>query len=185
MSNIRSAGVDGVNFGDPESCTGITPNPADCIPEFEEVAWVDNMNPYGTGTEMEMDVETGILSYTIPDVKRILVGLTLDRLEDNELVSRIRQQFLINSMECIMTNTSDSENTAFRVAPNPTSGHLSFSVPISDLSILDLTGKRQALKTELKSYDQIDVSHLDNGIYYLRGRTLEGYWVTKKIIVLR
>lgn len=84
--------------------------------------------------------------------------------------------------ECDVLDTEDFKETRFSVYPNPTSKFLNFEtnsdVKIIQTTIINITGK--VVHTS-KSKRQIDVSNLNNGIYFLKIKTNQGITIKKFI----
>jgi hypothetical protein len=66
--------------------------------------------------------------------------------------------------------------------PNPASDILNFDQPLSDIKITDVSGK-QVLFVGTTS-NQINISDLEAGTYYISGVTLVGDLRTKRFIVM-
>jgi len=81
-------------------CQEVIPEPANCLPEYADVTYIYNDQPYGHEAELELDKESGILKVNFPLTSKVLIAITLDRFSDDELVCRARQQFIINSFSC-------------------------------------------------------------------------------------
>ncbi|GGE24013.1 aryl-sulfate sulfotransferase [Psychroflexus planctonicus] len=74
----------------------------------------------------------------------------------------------------------DFEITDVNIYPNPTSGtlYIKTDFPIEELNVFDLNGKKMLKQ---KMTDQLDVSNLDSGIYFLVLKNGSNY-ITKKIV---
>jgi len=78
--------------------------------------------------------------------------------------------------------TDITETSAVNIYPNPTSGQLritNYKLQIEGIEIFDIIGRKQ--KTEVRKQDEIDISHLRSGIYFVRVLTEKGA-ITKKIV---
>ena len=179
-----SGGVLGIVFGDPADCEGITPAPQNCTPEFDDVEYLDSANPYGIGATIEIDSESGILKIEIPEISKILVGLTIDSYYEEELLCRIRQQFLINTFDCAIASTKDEIEKDFKIWPVPSNGNVYFENQLQNISIFNASGDCQHFEPLNKSSIHLDLQHLPDGVYILKGQTAEGKWVSNKIIIL-
>ena len=66
----------------------------------------------------------------------------------------------------------EENNNEIKIYPNPTTGEIVVSGQLSDVSVevFDIVGKKQeSRKSEIgKSEIEIDISHLSNGIYFLK-----------------
>jgi hypothetical protein len=186
LSTPKAAGgVLGTAFGDPTDCEGITPNPQNCLPNFPEVEYVDLDNPYGTGATLAIDSDSGMLNINIPEIGKILVGVTIDRYSEDELFCRIRQQFLMNTMDCAIASTKDNIVSDLEIWPVPSNGFLYFENQLQNITILNTNGVSQQFQAQSKLSNQIDLKHISNGVYIIKGQTSEGSWIAKKIVIMK
>ncbi len=168
--------------GDPFGCQGIIPDPENCPPEYADVLYIHPDHPYGIGAEINLDVESGVMSVDIPEISKVLVGVTLDRFADDELVCRARQQIIINSVMCNPVNTNNFKNSDFAVWPVPAKDFIRFNIPLKQVGIYDVTGEDLSIVKDEQYVSQLDISDLSKGLYYLSGLTGDGKWVRKKIV---
>jgi hypothetical protein len=91
----------------------------------------------------------------------------------------------INSNECFVTSTIEEELENFVVYPNPVSNVLNIqnSQLIESIQIVDWIGKGYPFNIESGS-DQIDISSLQPGVYYLKIKGSSGKALTKKFVKL-
>lgn len=65
-------------------------------------------------------------------------------------------------------------------SPNPTNSNITFTQEINNLEIFDITGKK------VKSFEIantiFEVANLEKGIYFLKGKTIEGSEFNEKLI---
>lgn len=170
--------------GDPFDCLGITPDPAVCIPDFESVEYINPNFQYGEGASLSLDSESGELMIDIPEVSKILVGVTLDRYNDGNLISRIRQQFVINSINCFISNTHNKFTSELKIWPIPSNGKIYFESPLKEIKIYNTDGNQQPFDQKVLFSRQLDLSVFPKGVFFINGQTQDGIWVLKKIILL-
>jgi len=82
----------------------------------------------------------------------------------------------------VSLSTNDFKNTAdiYRIYPNPTKDNISLTKPVHSVKIMDLTGK--VVMTYEVETKNIEVPHLESGIYVFKGLGAEGILLTKKFI---
>ena len=168
--------------GDPTHCEGIAPNPMNCLPEFDEVEYLDPDYPYGEGSVVEMDKNDGILSVTIPQTGKFLMGMTMERYIDGQIASRLRQQFVMNVIKCTTSLNDQDKASSFAVWPSPTNGELYLSDALEEISIYNIHGTKKVINLTNNFSNQINIDELTSGIYFMKGKTVEGDWVLKKIV---
>lgn len=104
-----------------------------------------------------------------------------ERYFDNIVVSTSR----IGCLD-LSTNTDIKNKNMINVYPNPTTEKINFHIPqqrSQEVTLLDINSK---ILISLKNQDQIgsiDISHLTNGIYFLRISTVENVFTYKIIKV--
>lgn len=65
-------------------------------------------------------------------------------------------------------------------SPNPTNSQITFSQEIFNLEVFDITGKK--VKSFQNTNTSFDVAGLEKGIYFLKGKTVEGNEFNEKLI---
>ncbi len=113
---LTAGGQDGVNGGDPNSCTGVRPDPNRCLPPFEEVQFVlprfSSVNPLGGSPQITINPTTGRIN-GIPNVEgQFVVGVCVKEFRDGELIGAIRRDFQFNVAPCEQTVVADIAATA-------------------------------------------------------------------------
>jgi len=179
-----AGGILGVNSGDPSDCEGIIPNPQMCLPDFEDVEYQNPNYPYGEGAIVTLGINNGVMDINIPQSGKILVGVSLDRYQDEELFCRVYQQFIVISFDCSISNTKEMGSPNLEIWPIPAQDILNFSIPLRQINISDIHGMQPIKKQNNEYSSQWDISHLSSGIYFLHALTLENVWVTKKFVKL-
>ncbi len=89
--------------GDPESCEGVSPNPA-CPPPHNEVSFAiptfTPTSPMGGNPLVEIDPNTGLIS-GIPEILgQYVVGVCVEEYRNGELLSMVRRDFQFNVTDC-------------------------------------------------------------------------------------
>ncbi|MDB2385244.1 T9SS type A sorting domain-containing protein [Polaribacter sp.] len=98
---------------------------------------------------------------------------------DKWSVDNITVQVSIDTSTLSVNDAKEVLNT-FILYPNPSDNFISFNIPLSNIKILDVTGK--VLKTKKTATQKIDVQALKSGIYFLQGTNSSGIFLTKKFI---
>jgi len=137
----------------------------------------------------------GAVSYEIYRNNALLTTTTLTTYRDSNLTNNVNYCYKINavgdscvsgfSSEVCKKFTSDVgitnyelRNTNYAIYPNPTDGKLiieSGELKIENVEIFDIYGRKLSHFTFHDSSVEIDISHLTNGMYYLRidGKTMK------------
>src|SRR5690554_8027201 len=94
------------------------------------------------------------------------------------------------SEDCALGTTDFWNETDITLYPNPTADALvlatSDGIDISEVRLVDINGRLlEVLEFQLDKKVSIDVSHLANGIYFLRIRGSDGSLVTKKFVKIK
>ncbi|MDF1695157.1 MAG: T9SS type A sorting domain-containing protein [Saprospiraceae bacterium] len=182
---LVGGGIAGVNFGDPQACDGITPNPLNCPPPYAGVVYLDEDTPYGMGSEVNLDAMTGEFHFNIPTLGIILFEMTINRYAEGEILSSVNHRWTTNTSVCIETNVEEPEPSFcqdIKIIPNPTADFISVNCNILDVVILDATGK------VVKKYDAFlfglstDVSDLSNGLYTVKATTFDEEPITLRFV---
>ncbi len=102
---IQAGGTDGATTsGDPESCTGVMPNPVNCRPPFEEVEFATPTytptNPMGTLSGITINPNTGLLTGKPSLVGQFVVGVCVKEFRNGKLIGEIRRDFQFNVATC-------------------------------------------------------------------------------------
>jgi hypothetical protein len=74
------------------------------------------------------------------------------------------------------------DDGAISVFPNPSNGlfYLSSSVPLEKMELIDLSGKQ--LLVETQTFQQIDLTELQNGVYFVRVTTIDKEEKTLRLV---
>jgi hypothetical protein len=81
---------------------------------------------------------------------------------------------------CGILSVTDIDKSNITVYPNPVKSVLNFSEEVSNIKIMDLSGR--TIKQISTSEKAIDVSKLKNGIYIITATTKRGNTITKKLV---
>ncbi|MDF1698127.1 MAG: PKD domain-containing protein [Saprospiraceae bacterium] len=100
-----AGGIAGVNFGDPEACDGITPNPSNCGPPFDEVRFrlpdYRFDRPLGGDPVVGLNSFTGLISGVPNTIGQFVVGICATTYNTNgEVIGRINRDFQFNVTTC-------------------------------------------------------------------------------------
>ena len=96
--------------------------------------------------------------------------------------TKIDDIFVLGSFSTLV---DELKGLPFSVFPNPSSGFfiINSDVPLADVSIFNLQGKQVFSLDRPVINQSIDISEMENGIYFVRYRELEGTnYLTKKIL---
>ena len=96
---------------------------------------------------------------------------------------------LLMPMQCIETGTEETQWFTGAVFPNPTKGKVFLDLPfgnenVYDVELFDVTGKPVSGQfTFTAGMHDFDVSHLDNGIYFIKITQGENFTIVKLIVI--
>ena len=82
-------GIEGVNYGDPKSCQGVTPNPANCPPEFNTITYASGFSltePFGENGIFSDD-GNGNFSFICQNIGMYLLGFKIEEFRNGELLT--------------------------------------------------------------------------------------------------
>lgn len=104
---------------------------------------------------------------------------------DGNLV-RTGQEFSFTSASEQITGIgNDKKRMAFSIYPNPANNSIKieelYNHFLNNYSILSLDGRIMKV-SEIPTNGIIDISHIDNGIYFLRLKSIDGHMATEKFI---
>lgn len=103
---ITSGGTLGSNDnpGDATACNGVTPNPANCAPEYDNVIFKPPNfkvgEPLGDGSNTNLNAFTGLLTTTPQLTGQHVIGVCVKEFLNGELLSEIRRDFQFNVESC-------------------------------------------------------------------------------------
>ncbi len=89
LTPYEVGGIDGVNFGDPTSCQGITPNPAFCPPLFNTITYASGFSltePFGENGNF-VDDGNGNYSFYCQSIGMYLLGFKIEEYRNGELLT--------------------------------------------------------------------------------------------------
>ncbi len=84
------------------------------------------------------------------------------------------------SMDCQYLSSAFIKSEEIIFYPNPVGDILHFEHPISQIRLLDASGKVIMWKNDHS--DQMSLSHLADGVYFITGLSMEGKHVGGKIV---
>ena len=102
---ISAGGTDGVNQGSPTACTGITPNPVNCGPPFDEVKFrlpdYRFDRPLGGDPLVTINSLSGLISGVPNVLGQFVVGVCATTYNQNgEVIGTISRDFQFNVTTC-------------------------------------------------------------------------------------
>lgn len=113
---FSGGGLDGSGMGtgtDPNSCTGVYPDPFRCPPPFEEVEFLlpnySVVNPMGGDPRVSIDPNTGILRGVPTITGQFLIGVCVKEYRNGELIGEVRRDFQFNVTACQVALTAAIE----------------------------------------------------------------------------
>ncbi|MEE9439422.1 MAG: hypothetical protein V3V14_10510, partial [Saprospiraceae bacterium] len=119
---IAAGGIDGVNFGNAESCTGITPKPIDCGPPFDLVQFKlpDYRVDIPLGNGVAMNQSSGLISGIPTVVGQFVVGVCAQTFRNGVLIGSISRDFQFNVTPCEISVRADiASNKVINDPSNP------------------------------------------------------------------
>ncbi len=99
---LTAGGTDGVMGGSADACTGITPDPVNCRPPFDEVSFrlpaYRFDDPLGNG--VSIDPNTGVISGIPQVLGQFVVGVCATTFRNGVEISRLSRDFQFNVTSC-------------------------------------------------------------------------------------
>ncbi len=99
---LSAGGTDGVNGGMADDCTGITPNPMNCLPPFTEVNFrlpeYRFDDPLGNGVNIAQN--TGLISGVPMILGQFVVGVCATTYRNGVEIGRLSRDFQFNVTNC-------------------------------------------------------------------------------------
>lgn len=127
------------------------------------------------GTAGKTSVATPQTSYT----EDLYSAIDYDNGKLYVFASCILYRFNLPSI-LLSSQNFDSANKKVLIYPNPAQSQITFSEEIYNLEMFDISGKK--VKSFSNNSCIFDVSDLDTGIYFLRGKTTTGNLLNEKLI---
>ena len=120
-----AGGTDGTNMGGGNalSCTGVTPDPANCTPPFDDVVYLDPVGtvggfswaePLAGNPTVSINPTTGIITGVPEQLGQYVVGVCVQAFRNGVLVSEIVRDFQFNVVACdpvVIANLAGAEIT--------------------------------------------------------------------------
>ena len=149
----------------------------DSVSTYTITATVDNPN-FGTITPAGETIveEGGSVTYTItPFETHRISDVLVNEISQGEITTYTFENVQADgTIHAVFGSVGiyDFRFYDLRVYPNPTTGQLTitnYELGITNVEIFDMVGKKiQSKIVNLKSKIELDISHLANGIYFLR-----------------
>jgi hypothetical protein len=144
----------------------------------------NNRTPNSTNT---LGFDTGMLA--IPNPGNVIVAnedtsATITLSTRGDVFHTYFLAFSIDIQEPTLTSQDVVSNGEVVLQPNPSNGMVyieSSAIPITSITIFDVRGGYIKSKKS-KAIQQLDISNLDNGVYFMTLENAEGNTVTKKIL---
>ncbi len=114
---LQAGGTDGATTpGDPDSCTGVTPDPLNCPPPYAPVAFdlptFSAFNPMGGSPQVTINPNTGLISGVPEILGQYVVGVCVSEFRNGVLIGKVRRDFQFNVTTCTPLVVADIENDA-------------------------------------------------------------------------
>ena len=112
--SLTAGGMDGVNGGDPNSCTGVTPNPMSCPPPYDDVRFTTPRftSSQPMGPNITIDRMTGLISGAPNLLGQFIVGVCVKEYRDGIQIGTLRRDFQFNVTTCEVAVTADLKATS-------------------------------------------------------------------------
>ena len=185
VTPFSTGGSDGAgnSEGDPNGCTGVTPDPQSCPPPFAQVTLLSNINPESLFFESDDFSKESELEYQITAMAEgnYLISYYIHEYKDSVLMSsHYREQvYLVSNCDVVLNDIQRTLNNSFHLFPNPVADLLFIDVKEdlnnSGISIKAINGV-EVHKIERLENNSIDVSELLPGVYFLeiqKGQRIE------------
>lgn len=185
LSHAKTAGgTDGVFGGDPNSCTGVLPDPISCPPPFEGPTYSVGSGEYGLYDEVAIDSFSGEFVSRLSTQGSYLIAVEAESYENGILLSTVYQQFLQVVSMCDPNTTVEQNITEVsqEIYPVPARDMIYINNLLSDISIIDANGIKLLAKSIINQEQGIDISDFARGVYILIGSNEEGKKITKRFI---
>ena len=181
---LVSGGVLDVTSGGTVGCCDcIFPDPYNCHPPFDEVIFADGYStvmPFGENSSITLDPNTGIIS-GVADVSGIYAySICVEEYRNGVFLGRSNRE--VSSMSMLQPSSNDNiPDETIRLYPNPAHDivRIESEVEIFSMDLISLQGEFLEKRMPLKE-NSIDVSALENGIYFLRIQDSSGREHTHK-----
>jgi len=160
------------------------------------VNYEGNIVQWGNGTSASAPIIAGLsacLWQALPQYSSIEIMQFIREYGDRANNPNNRTGYGIpNFYQCYLDHYNgvrENEKPEINLFPNPTAGELrvkSFDIRVFDVEVFDVLGikqKAEGRKQKAEEEVEIDISHLQTGIYFLRIQTGNGF-ITKKIVKL-
>ena len=97
------------------------------------------------------------------------INIVLTDFNTEEVIDTIKYSIVINEPDCITTNTSSAQISAYTISPNPSKGifNLSTMAAISNIEIFAMDGKRIQLINQVQD-SFVDLSGFSDGLYLIK-----------------
>jgi len=99
-----AGGTDGVGFGNAEACTGITPDPINCLPPYDDVIFNAPTytfdRPIGGNPVVNINNNSGLISGVPNVIGQFVVGVCAQTFRDGVLMGEVRRDFQFNVTTC-------------------------------------------------------------------------------------
>ncbi len=105
-SPLASGGTDGsgTNGGDLNSCTGVKPSPAICMPPYDPVQYrqptYQVFNPMGGSPQVSINPNTGLISGIPLTPGQFVVGICVEEWRGGIKIGEVRRDFQFNVTNC-------------------------------------------------------------------------------------
>jgi M6 family metalloprotease-like protein len=100
-------------------------------------------------------------------------------------ITNVQEDQIIRISSLVSVNGYEDQNDEITIYPNPTTGKLTIEskdLVIKNIEILDIMGRKVSSHQPISSsHQQIDISHLTTGIYFVQLQTANGM-ITKKVV---
>jgi len=126
----------------------------------------------------------------IPAAELIFLDETTEADEEYcyeiEVIYNDCEESFKTEVQCIkVLSINDMPATQYTIFPNPTSGNITIEgKELNRIEIYDIQGRKLAEYTNIKESLQVNVSHLDNGIYFVRLFSNSGETAVKRLVVI-
>ena len=163
--------------------------------EFYQDPWISNYfpgysynKPFGLNSYVNLNSSTGTLAFVPQGSGKYFICIRVNEFRNGNLIGFVTKEIVCfvstNNSNCLSTNIYENSISKVNVFPNPSSAivHIKGANNVKIVSLMDISGKNIQAIPHDKLKNELDISSIKNGVYFLKIQTIHGI-ITKKLIV--